>query len=78
MSDSRRHPCAHIPCRCMALANEKYCSQACERVGFKAFAGECLCNHATCLRAAYEEAVLIATAKNLKLGKQVQQAKDLE
>ena len=58
-------------------ADEKYCSQACRKVKFGAVAGECQCDHARCLRAAHEEAVLIATAKNLKLGKQDQEAKDL-
>lgn len=78
MSDSKRRPCARIPCRCQVSASEKYCSQACKKVGFEAVAEECHCNHATCLRAANEEAVLIVTARNLKLGKQVQGAGDLE
>jgi len=40
--------CAHLPCRCMAQAGEKYCSQFCKEAGSAETEIACDCGHPAC------------------------------
>ena len=33
MTTSENNKCAHLPCKCMAQPDEKYCGQACKEAG---------------------------------------------
>jgi len=40
--------CAHLPCRCLVQASDKYCGQACQEAGSKEVEIACQCDHKTC------------------------------
>lgn len=33
MSPAKHFRCGHVPCRCLVTADEKYCGQACKKMG---------------------------------------------
>ena len=39
---------AHLPCRCVIQAGEKYCSEACKETGAEEVEIACQCNHEAC------------------------------
>ena len=43
-----QNKCAHLPCRCVIQAGEKYCSEACKEAGAKEVEIACQCNHGAC------------------------------
>ena len=45
MSNSERKTCAHIPCRCLVEAGQKYCGQICEDAGSEDVEIACECDH---------------------------------
>jgi hypothetical protein len=40
--------CAHVPCRCVVQASDKYCSQPCKEAGSKEVEIACQCDHGAC------------------------------
>ncbi len=40
--------CAHLPCRCLVQAGDKYCGQACKEAGSKEVEIACQCDHGKC------------------------------
>jgi hypothetical protein len=40
--------CAHLPCRCVVKADNKYCGAACKDAGAEEVEIACQCDHATC------------------------------
>jgi hypothetical protein len=43
-----QNKCAHLPCRCTAQANDKYCGPACKDAGAKEVEIACQCDHEAC------------------------------
>jgi len=48
MTTTGQNKCAHLPCRCTAQANDKYCGQACKEAGSKEVEIACQCDHEVC------------------------------
>jgi hypothetical protein len=48
MTTNEQNKCAHLPCRCLVQAGDKYCSQACKEAGSKELEIACQCDHGTC------------------------------
>lgn len=48
MNTNEQSKCAHLPCRCAALAGDKYCGAACKDAGANEVEIACQCDHATC------------------------------
>jgi hypothetical protein len=45
MLNHKTKTCAHIPCRCMVPAGEKYCGQSCAEAGSEDVEIACECDH---------------------------------
>jgi len=45
MSNTELKTCAHIPCRCLVPAGEKYCGQRCAEAGSEDVEIACECDH---------------------------------
>jgi hypothetical protein len=52
MSQDEQRTCAHIPCRCVVAADQKYCSDACREAGAEEVEIACECDHPACPLAA--------------------------
>jgi len=48
MTTTGQNKCAHLPCRCTAKDNDKYCGQACKEAGSKEVEIACQCDHEVC------------------------------
>jgi hypothetical protein len=48
MTTIEQTKCAHLPCRCVVQAGEKYCGQACQVAGSKDVEIACQCDHRPC------------------------------
>ncbi len=48
MAETKTAKCAHPSCRCLAPANEKYCSQLCKDAGSSEEEIGCDCGHPAC------------------------------
>jgi hypothetical protein len=58
MSKNEPQTCAHLPCRCVVPAGEKYCGQSCEEAGSEEVEIACECDHPpACALTATEESV---------------------
>lgn len=48
MANEEQKKCAHVPCRCVVQAGEKYCGQACKEAGANEIEIACQCDHGAC------------------------------
>jgi hypothetical protein len=48
MMTTAQSKCAHLPCKCIAPPNDKYCGQACKEAGSKEVEIACQCDHGAC------------------------------
>ena len=48
MTTNEQNKCAHLPCRCLVQAGDKYCSQACKEAGSEDVDIACQCGHGGC------------------------------
>jgi hypothetical protein len=48
MPEDEPERCAHIPCRCAVVSNQKYCSESCRDAGDEEVEIACECGHPDC------------------------------
>jgi hypothetical protein len=48
MTTSEKNKRAHLPCRCVVQAGDKYCGQACKEAGSREVEIACQCDHEAC------------------------------
>lgn len=48
MTTNEQVKCAHLPCRCLVQAGNRYCRQACTEAGSKEVEIACQCDHTPC------------------------------
>ncbi len=48
MKPNEQNKCAHLPCRCLAQPDSKYCGQACKEAGSEEVEIACQCDHGAC------------------------------